>query len=78
MKAVAGYDGNIRIFNSKGETDLHSVLSLMAMELLPGDSVTIRVSGPDEEKVASELVELFETEFDFAPVEEGAAFSLPI
>lgn len=76
MKAVAGYEGRIHIFNEKGETDLKSVLSLMAMELLPEDTVTIQVSGPEEEKVCRELVDLFQTDYDFAPAEEGAALSM--
>jgi len=65
VKSVIEYQGSIRVFNNRGESDLKSVLTLMALELLPGDTVTIQVSGPQEDERCAALVGLFETRFDF-------------
>ena len=64
---AAGYEGSIRVTAERGETSLRSILELMSLELYPGSRVTIRVDGPDEEAVCRQLVELFETHFDFPP-----------
>ncbi len=69
VKSVDGYGGKILVTGQRGSTKLKSVLELMSLELFPGAQVTIRVSGPDEEKVCRDLVTLFETHFDFPPRE---------
>lgn len=67
VKALMDYPGTIRVFNAKGESNVRSILSLMAMELLPGSTVTITVSGPDEQEQCEAVRRLFETHFDFPP-----------
>jgi hypothetical protein len=47
-------------------------MALISMGLRQGQGITIQVEGPDEEKVCRQLTELFETEFDFPPREEGS------
>ena len=69
VKSVDGYGGKILETGQRGSTKLKSVLELMSLELFPGAQVTLRVSGPDEEKVCRDLVTLFETHFDFPPRE---------
>ncbi len=77
IKAVADYAGTIAVVSDRGHADLRSVISLMALALLPGDAVIIRVIGPSEEEVARQLVRLFETHFDFPPRAGGAPPPLP-
>lgn len=49
------------------ETELNSILGLIAMGLHQGDHVTIKVSGENEEKALEDVAGLFATEFDFPP-----------
>lgn len=68
MQKVLEYpDCSFNLETSKGSADLSSILSLMSLGLQKGDKVTVRVEGPEEEKVCSELASLFEFEFDFPP-----------
>jgi phosphocarrier protein HPr len=66
VKAMADYDGTIRVVGKQGTASCRSVMELMAMELYDGTPVTIEVEGPDETDIADQLVELFERHFDFA------------
>tara|TARA_E500000178_G_scaffold11016_3_gene10810 strand:- start:7329 stop:7601 length:273 start_codon:yes stop_codon:yes gene_type:complete len=61
----AGYEGQVRVHSESGSTDLTSALECIMLGLEKGARVTIEVSGPDEERVAKSLAELFEREFDF-------------
>lgn len=65
IKAAAGYAGEMFIRSERGHSDLRSVIALMTLALLPGEKVTIRVTGPEEEAMCRQLVALFETHFDF-------------
>lgn len=67
VKAMENYEGEIEVRNEVGSTDLRSVMSLMAMGLRQEDAISIRVTGPDEGGVCRQVVELFETHFDFPP-----------
>lgn len=49
------------------DTELNSILSLIALGLQCGDRITLRVSGPDEENACAKIAALFEYEFDFPP-----------
>ncbi len=49
------------------EADLRSVMEILSLGLLPDESVTVEVEGPDEQSVCAEFVRLFETEFNFRP-----------
>ncbi len=51
----------------RAETELNSILSLIAMGLHKGDRVTIKVSGANEQQAADAIADLFATEFDFPP-----------
>ncbi|MBN1669565.1 MAG: HPr family phosphocarrier protein [Kiritimatiellae bacterium] len=70
-------DHDIVVEGEMGTTDARSVVGLVALELLQGRRVTIRVSGPREKKLCRRLVELFETNFDFPPREEAAGCADP-
>ena len=67
VKYSSEYDGSITVTAERGETSLRSIMELMTLELYPDSEVTIRVEGPDEDRVCEELVKLFETHFDFPP-----------
>ena len=63
----AGYVGDVRVSCLKGEASLRSIMELLMLSLEEGSEIKIRVSGPEEESVCQELVELFQTEFDYPP-----------
>lgn len=69
IRFAGAYAGEISVSGERGNTALRSILELMSLELFPGSQVTIRVNGPDESHFCQELVDLFETHFDFPPVE---------
>ena len=71
VNALADYDGIMLAYNDQGESDLRSVLSLIALQMLPGDAVTVRVTGPDEKEQCDMVRRLFETHFDFPPREDA-------
>ena len=79
IKATHNYTGEITVTTEAGEeVDLRSMLALVALGLEQDATVTIRVSGPDEEAFCGELVELFERHFDFpslSPDERARAAS---
>ena len=65
-REMAEVPETMRVLSDAGrEADPHSVLSLMGLGLLCGQSVTIEVEGPDEKAVCERLVELFERDYDF-------------
>jgi len=49
------------------DTELNSILSLIALGLQSGDRITLRVSGADEANACDKISALFEFEFDFPP-----------
>jgi phosphocarrier protein HPr len=55
------------IFPSREDTELNSILSLIALGLQRGDSLTLQVTGAREEIACEKIGQLFETEFDFPP-----------
>lgn len=65
VKAVADYAGRITVSSDRGATDLKSVMTLMTLALGYGCRVSVRVDGPDEQRVCEEVVGLFERCFDF-------------
>ena len=67
MREVGAYAGTVRAEAGGVVCDFSSVMSLMALGLLPGSTVTIRVEGPGEDAFCDRVVELFETRFDFPP-----------
>jgi phosphocarrier protein HPr len=64
-KAVKDYTGRIRVSAETGDADLKSMMGLIALALAPDTAISIAVDGPDEESVCQQLVDLFQTEFDF-------------
>ena len=71
VKKIGRYAGVILIEANEVTCDARSIMGLLALGLQRGDSVVLRVSGPDEKNVCLKLVELFETVFDFPLREQG-------
>ena len=67
VKAGTAYAGEILVQAESGTCDLSSALELIMLGLEKGAEVSIQVTGPDEEAFVDQLVELFETRFDFPP-----------
>lgn len=67
IKTIGQYEGRIEIINAEGRSDPRSMLGLMSLCLVKGTAVTIEVEGPDEERWANKLKDLFEFHFDFPP-----------
>ena len=67
FKEVEKYPGKIEITANGMTLPLDNVMALLTLGLVRGSKVEITVDGPEEEKTADKLVELFETEFDFPP-----------
>lgn len=59
------YEGTIRVRGDGEEVDVKSVLALVGLAAVCGQTLEITVDGPDEATVCERFVELFETNFDF-------------
>ncbi len=68
LKEVKPYAGSVEVETSAGRTPVRSVMDLLGLGLEKGTLVKIRVEGPAEEAMADRLRDLFETDFDFAPL----------
>ena len=73
VERMRGYEGDLCVRRDGQESDLRSVLGLMALGLTEGERVEIRVAGRDEERTCEALVALFERRFDFPPRQSTAA-----
>ena len=67
IKRALDYDGDIFVIGEKGRVKLESIMELMSLELFVDSEIKIQVCGDNEEAVCNEMVELFETHFDFPP-----------
>ncbi len=70
MSAAEKYsaDHEMQVLSVRGNSNLRSILDLLALGLQCGDSATIRISGPAEAEACEVLAELFAREFDFPPL----------
>lgn len=65
IKEAAALISKLRVVSSEGETNLRSIIDLLALGLGPGERLDITTDGPDEVLAAARLLELFERNFDF-------------
>ncbi len=66
IKAAQGYPGSITLARpSEPEIKLNSALTLLALALRPGETIIIRVEGPEEQQKCAEIAEMFAGKFDF-------------
>ena len=67
VTAVKDCAGQITVTDERGNTaDPRNIMSVLSLGLTRGKTVTIAVEGPGEDEVCAQLVELFESDFDFA------------
>lgn len=71
-QAAADTDSVITVVSPGGTCKLGSALDLMMLGLEQGTQVALQVEGPEEQAVAVQFKELFETEFDFPNAGLGA------
>jgi len=67
IEEIGDYSGKISAEAHGFSVNLNSVMGLLSLGLVQKDEVKIRVEGPDEEKVAAQVKELFERHYDFPP-----------
>ncbi len=67
IEEIGEYEGNVTAESNGFSVELNSVMGLLSLGLVQGDEVKIKVEGPDEEKVAAQVKELFERHYDFPP-----------
>jgi phosphocarrier protein HPr len=67
IDTIKKYPGRITVKKNHTESALATAIDLLALGLLKGDTITIVVHGPGEQKFSEQLKTLFETEFDFPP-----------
>jgi len=58
-------DCSLTIATDKGKSDLSSIMSLIALGLAKGDTVTVMADGRDEKEACEKIASLFEYHFDF-------------
>jgi len=63
--AVKDYSGSIHVEANGFSIRLNSVMSLLALGLVQGDQVKLKVEGPEEDKFIRDLAALFEKKYDF-------------
>ena len=70
MSAAEKYSSthDMQALSIRGNSNLRSILDLLALGLQYGDTVTVKVNGPLEAEACETLSELFAREFDFPPL----------
>ena len=63
-------DHSFTLITPEGESELTSILSLIALGLQCGQTATLRVIGDNEEEAIVSIGDLFEREFDFPPKQD--------
>lgn len=58
-KQVKGYESVVTISCGERKAKLNKLMAVMAMAVKCGETVTVTVEGPDEEKAAAELEQYF-------------------
>ena len=61
-------DHKFELVSPRGEScELNSIMGLLALCLVCGESAELKVEGPNEVQAADRIAELLESEFDFPP-----------
>ncbi len=72
VKEARGFNAEIVVRSSRGDTaNPSSAIELLALGLDQGSEIEIQAKGPDAEPCCRRLAELFETQYDFPPREDG-------
>ncbi|MDH3346120.1 MAG: HPr family phosphocarrier protein [Kiritimatiellaceae bacterium] len=71
VKVADALDATIKVQAASGSCVIGSVMELLMLGLEQGTPITLQVEGANEEAVAAQFKELFETEFDFPNAGQG-------
>ena len=71
IKEASTMASKLCVTSPSGQSNLMSIMDLLAMGLAQGEEVTITANGVDELLAAARLKELFERRFDFPPRKAG-------
>lgn len=63
VKAAKAFESRIDLTKRSQTGDLKHIFSVVALGIQTGDEVTVTVEGPDEERAALMIKELFEQRF---------------
>lgn len=67
IEELGDYSGTITAEAQGFSVELNSIMGLLSLGLVQGDKVKLTVEGPDEDRVAAQVKELFERRYDFPP-----------
>ena len=60
VKKASSYSSAVQIRKDDRTADAKRIFAIMGMGIKTGNKITVEISGDDEEKAASELIEFFE------------------
>ncbi len=60
-------DSSFKLITPNGDSELTSILEALSLCIQHKDTVTLQVTGGDEDAVLKKIGDLFEYEFDFPP-----------
>ncbi|MBR1598729.1 MAG: HPr family phosphocarrier protein [Lachnospiraceae bacterium] len=63
VKEVKGFESAITVWKGDASCDMKKLMKLMGMGIKQGDTITIKVEGPDEDAAAEAVKKAFEENF---------------
>jgi len=63
VRKATKYKSKINLIKDETEADAKSIMSLLALAILKGTSITIRASGEDEQEAVEALWQIIENDF---------------
>jgi phosphocarrier protein len=63
VNVASAAQSSVELLYSEQRVNAKSILNLMMLAIEPGAEVVFLINGPDEQKIADELTELFKAKF---------------
>lgn len=63
VKEVKGFESAITVWKGDASCDMKKLMKLMGMGIKQGDTITIKVEGPDEDAAVEAVKKAFEENF---------------
>ena len=63
VKEVKGFESAITVWKGDASCDMKKLMKLMGMGIKQGDTITIKVEGPDEDTAVEAVKKAFEENF---------------
>ena len=64
VKTAAAYESDVRIRKGSVEVDAKSIMGVLGLEAPMGVEVTVKATGPDEDKALRAVIGLIEAKFN--------------